>query len=161
MTKDLSINGEMTEFLLYTTPGGEVKVEIFVHDENVWLTQKRMAELFGVQVPAVNKHLSNIFDEGELLEDSVISILETTAEDGKKYSVQYYNLDAIISVGYRVNSSRATQFRIWATKTLKSYMIKGFAIDDERMKNGQYFGKDYFEELLEHVGLMLSYSPLL
>ena len=147
----LTSQDEQTEFLLYTAPGGDVKVEIFFHDENVWLTQKRMAELFGVQVPAINKHLKNIFDEGELLEDSVISILETTAEDGKKYIVKYYNLDAIISVGYRVNSSQATQFRIWATEKLREFMIKGFVIDDDRFKNGQYFGKDYFDELLDRV----------
>lgn len=147
----ITLKGEQTEFLLYTTPSGDVKVEIFFHDENVWLTQKRMAELFGVQIPAVNKHLKNIFDEGELLENSVISILETTAEDGKRYDVKYYNLDAIISVGYRVNSSQATQFRIWATQKLREFMIKGFVMDDERLKNGQYFGKDYFRELLERV----------
>jgi len=110
-----------------------------------------MAELFGVGVPAVSKHLKNIFLAGELAEDSVISILETTAEDGKKYKTKYYNLDAIISVGYRVNSTQATRFRIWATERLKEYMLKGFILDDERLKNGRYFGKDYFRELLERV----------
>jgi len=148
---ELTLKDELTEFLLYTTPSHDVKVEIFIHDETVWLPQKRMAELFGVQRPAITKHLKNIFDSGELEEEAVSSILEHTAEDGKKYQTKYYNLDAILSVGYRVNSSQATQFRIWATKVLKEYIIKGFAMDDERLKNGQYFGKDYFKELLERV----------
>jgi hypothetical protein len=104
-----------------------------------------------VNVPAISKHLKNIFDNGELVENSVVSILETTAEDGKNYQVMYFNLDAIISVGYRVNSAQATRFRIWATNTLKEYIIKGFIMDDERLKNGRYFGKDYFRELLERV----------
>jgi len=146
-----NIKKELTEFLLYTTPNGAVKVEIFFHEENVCLTQKRMAELFNVGIPAINKHLSNIFESGELFEDSVISILETTAADGKNYKTKYYNLDAILSVGYRVNSRQATQFRIWATHRLKEYIIKGFTIDDDRLKNGQYFGKDYFKELLERI----------
>ncbi|QOY52189.1 virulence RhuM family protein [Candidatus Sulfurimonas baltica] len=147
----LTTKDELTEFLLYTTPNSEVRVEIFVNDETVWLPQKRMAELFGVQRPAITKHLKNIFESGELEENSVSSILEHTAEDGKKYQTKYYNLDAILSVGYRVNSSQATHFRIWATKVLKEYIIKGFAMDDDRLKNGQYFGKDYFKELLERV----------
>ena len=151
MVHELTIRDELTEFLLYTTPDGKVKVEIFFHNENIWLTQKRMAELFGVGVPAVSKHLKNIFAANELDENSVISILETTAEDGKKYKTKYYNLDAIISVGYRVNSTQATRFRIWATERLKEYMLKGFILDDERLKNGRYFGKDYFRELLERV----------
>jgi len=149
--KELSIQDEFSEFLLYTAPSGDVKVEIFFHNENVWLTQKRMAELFNVNVPAISKHLKNIFESGELEENSVISILETTAEDGKNYQTKYYNLDAIISVGYRVNSSQATQFRIWATNLLREFMIKGFIMDDDRLKNGRYFGKDYFRELLERV----------
>ena len=147
----LTIKDELTEFLLYTTKESDVKIEIFMHNETVWLPQKRMAELFGVQRPAITKHLKNIFDSGELEEDSVSSILEHTAEDSKKYSTKFYNLDAILSVGYRVNSSQATQFRIWATKILKEYIIKGFAMDDDRLKNGQYFGKDYFKELLERI----------
>ena len=110
-----------------------------------------MAELFGVGVPAISKHLKNIFASNELQPDSVISILETTAEDDKKYQAQYYNLDAVISVGYRVNSAQATQFRIWATQLIKEYIIKGFAMDDERLKNGRFFGKDYFRELLDRV----------
>lgn len=148
---NLTLKDSLTEFLLYTTSNSDVKVEIFLHNESVWLPQKRMAELFGVQRPAITKHLKNIFDSGELDENSVSSILEHTAQDGKVYETKYYNLDAILSVGYRVNSSQATQFRIWATKVLKEYIIKGFAMDDERLKNGRYFGKDYFDELLERV----------
>lgn len=142
----------MDKFLLYKTETGEVRVEVLVQEETLWLTQKAMAELFGVNVPAVSKHLSNIFDEGELQENSVVSILETTAADGKNYKTKFHNLDAIVSVGYRVNSLQATQFRIWATKTLKEYIIKGFVMDDERLKQGkQLFGKDYFDELLERI----------
>jgi len=141
-----------TNFLLYTSNTGDVKVGVFLKDETVWLTQKAMSELFGVQIPAVNKHLKNIFESSELEENSVISILETTASDGKTYKIKYYNLDGIISVGYRVNSYQATQFRIWATRTLKEYIIKGFVLDDERLKQGnQVFGKDYFDELLERI----------
>jgi len=148
---NLTIKDELTEFLLYTTPDSDVKVEIYMHNESVWLAQKEIAELFGVQRPAITKHLKNIFKSEELKEDSVSSILEHTAKDGKNYQTKYYNLDAILSVGYRVNSSKATQFRIWATKVLKDFIIKGFAMDDDRMKNGKYFGKDYFRELLERV----------
>ena len=140
------------EFLLYTAPDGAVKVDVFLKDETVWLSQKALAELFGVQRPAITKHLRNIFSTGELVEDSVCSILEHTAGDGKNYSAKYYNLDAIIAVGYRVNSFQATQFRIWATKTLREFIIKGFVLDDERLKQGQQvFGKDYFDELLERI----------
>lgn len=143
---------ELKKFLLYTAPNGEIRVEVLVQDESVWLTQKAIAELFGVQRPAITKHLLNIFESGELQENSVSSILEHTAEDGKKYDTKFYNLDAIISVGYRVNSTKATQFRIWATQTLKEYIIKGFALDDERLKQGQtIFGKDYFKELLQRI----------
>ena len=143
---------EQNQFLLYTAPDGAVKVEVFCKDETVWLTQKALAELFGVNVPAINKHLKNIFDSGELTEESVISILETTATDGKNYQTGFYNLDAIIAVGYRVNSYQATRFRIWATKTLREFIIKGFVLDDERLKQGkQVFGKDYFDELLERI----------
>jgi hypothetical protein len=149
--KSLSPMDQTTEFLLYTAPGGKVAVEVFLHNENIWLPQKRIAELFGVGVPAVSKHLANIFESGELVEDSVVSVLETTAADGKNYKTKYYNLDAIISVGYRVNSSKATQFRIWATERLREFIVKGFVLDDERLKNGRYFGKDYFRELLERV----------
>lgn len=145
-------NNSFTEFLLYTTPNGKVKVEIFLRDENIWLTQKRMAELFDVGIPAINKHLKNIFNSGELQENSVISILEITADDGKKYKTKFYNLDAVISVGYRVNSAKATHFRVWATERLKEYIIKGFTMDDERLKNpNNIFGQDYFEEQLARV----------
>lgn len=140
------------QFLLYTAPNGAVKVDVFLKDETVWLTQKALAELFGVQRPAITKHLSNIFSTSELAEDSVCSILEHTAGDGKTYSAKYYNLDAIIAVGYRVNSYQATQFRIWATKTLREFIVKGFVLDDERLKQGkQVFGNDYFDELLERI----------
>jgi len=148
---NLTIKDELTEFLLYTTPNSDVKVEIFLHNESVWLPQKRMAELFGIERTVITKHLKNIFDSAELDEDSVSAKIAHTAKDGKNYQTKFYNLDAILSVGYRVNSSQATQFRIWATKILKEYIIKGFAMDDERLKNGQYFGKDYFNELLERV----------
>lgn len=149
--KKLSTRDELTDFLLYAAPDGNIKVEVILNEETVWLSQKSIAQLFGVQVPAISKHLKNIFESGELEEELVISILETTAFDNKKYQVKYFNLDAIISVGYRVNSSQATKFRIWATQTLKEYIIKGFVMDDERLKNGRYFGKDYFRELLERV----------
>lgn len=140
------------QFLLYTAPDGAVKVEVFFKDETVWLTQKALAELFGVKVPAINKHLRNIFASGELVENAVLSILETTAADGKNYQTRYYNLDAIIAVGYRVNSYQATRFRIWATKTLREFIVKGFVLDDERLKQGKrVFGKDYFDELLERI----------
>jgi hypothetical protein len=149
---DIVPNNSFTEFLLYTTPDGRVKVEIFLHNENIWLTQDKIALLFGVQRPAITKHLKNIFENGELLENSVSSILEHTANDGKIYKTKFYNLDAIISVGYRVNSKQATLFRIWATERLKEYIIKGFTMDDERLKNpSNIFGKDYFEEQLERI----------
>jgi hypothetical protein len=150
--KQIVPQNSFTQFLLYTTPNGKVKVEIFLRDETVWLTQKRMADLFGVGIPAINKHLKNIFESGELQEDSVVSILEITAEDDKKYATKFYNLDAIISVGYRVNSVQATHFRIWATQVLKEYIVKGFVMDDERLKNtNNIFGKDYFEEQLARI----------
>ena len=143
---------QFNDILLYTTPSGAIRVEVYVQDETVWLTQKAIAELFGVQRPAITKHLKNIFESGELQEDRVCSILEHTAADGKNYKTQYYNLDAIISVGYRVNSIQATQFRVWATQTLKEFIIKGFVLDDERLKQGKtLFGKDYFDELLERI----------
>lgn len=149
--KKLTVKDEVTEFLLYSTPNSEIKVEVLLNNETLWLTQKRMAELFNVDRSVVSKHLKNIFNDKELEENSVCAKYAHTAEDGKIYRTQYYNLDAVISVGYRVNSTQATQFRIWATKLLKEYIIKGFAMDDERLKNGRYFGKDYFKELLERV----------
>lgn len=140
------------DFLLYSSQSGDIKVEVYFENETVWLSQKVLAELFGVQRPAITKHLKNIFDSNELIEDSVCSILEHTAADGKKYQIQHYNLDAIIAVGYRVNSYQATQFRIWATQHLKEFIIKGFILDDERLKQGnQAFGKDYFDDLLERI----------
>jgi len=116
------MNEDLKKFILYTAPSGEIRVDVLLQNESVWLTQKAIAELFGVQVPAISKHFKNIFEEGELVESSVVSILETTASDDKNYITNYYNLDAIISVGYRVNSTKATQFRIWATQTLKEYI---------------------------------------
>ncbi|MBD3331134.1 cell filamentation protein Fic [Candidatus Peregrinibacteria bacterium] len=142
---------QQSDIILYTTPEGDVKIDVFFKDETVWLTQKKMSELFGVERPAITKHLGNIFNEQELDEKSVSSILEHTAEDGKKYKTKFYNLDAIIAVGYRVNSKKATKFRIWATQTLREFIIKGFVLDDERLKNGSHFGKDYFEDLLERI----------
>ncbi len=146
------MNDNFKQFILYTAPNGEVRVDVLLQNDTVWLNQKVIAELFGVQRPAITKHLINIFDSGELQENLVSSILEHTAEDGKNYDTKFYNLDAIISVGYRVNSTKATQFRIWATKALKEYIIKGFVLDDNRLKQGQaVFGKDYFKELLQRV----------
>ena len=145
-------NNSFTEILFYTTPGGKVKVEIFLRDENIWLTQEKISILFGVQRPAITKHLKNIFESKELNEVAVSSILEHTAEDGKSYKTKFYNLDAIITIGYRVNSTQATQFRIWATERLKEYIIKGFTMDDERLKNpNTLFGNDYFEEQLARI----------
>lgn len=146
------MENDLKKFILYTAPSGEIRLDVLLQDESVWLTQKTIAELFGVQRPAITRHLRNIFEAGELEENSVSSILEHTAEDGKIYPTKFYNFDAIISVGYRVNSAKATQFRIWATQTLKEYIIKGFVLDDSRLKQGQaIFGKDYFKELLQRV----------
>ena len=140
------------QFLLYNMPDADGKVQVVIKDDTLWCTQKAMAQLFGVGVPAISKHLKNIFEEGELVADSVISKMETTAADGKNYTTTYYSLDAIIAVGYRVSSLKATRFRQWATKILNEYIKKGFAMDDERLKQGTaVFGKDYFRELLERV----------
>lgn len=145
-------------FLIYNTPDNDVRINAVIKDDTIWLTQKAMAQLFGVQVPAISKHLKNIFEEGELREDVVVSKMEVTTQHGaiadktQVKDANFYNLDAIISVGYRVNSSKATQFRIWATNVLKEFIIKGFVLDDERLKQGKTaFGKDYFKELLERV----------
>ena len=140
-----------SEIIFYHGDDGNIKIEVIYHDETFWMTQKKIADLFGVQRPAITKHLKNIFATGELEEDSVSSILEHTAEDGKKYKTTFYNLDAIIAVGYRVNSNKATKFRIWSTKVLKEFITKGFVLDDERLKQGKHFGKDYFDELLERI----------
>jgi hypothetical protein len=139
------------DILLFHNPDQSVKVSVYFQNGTFWLTQKAMAELFGVKVPAVNKHLKNIFATEELDESSVISILETTARDGKTYSTNFYRLEAILAVGYRVNSMQATDFRKWATQTLNEFIIKGFVMDDERMKQGKHFGQDYFDELLERI----------
>lgn len=140
------------QFLLYNMPDADGKVQVVINGETLWCTQKAMAQLFDVGVPAISKHLKNIFEEGELVADSVISKMETTAADGKNYTTTYYSLDAIIAVGYRVSSLKATRFRQWATKILNEYIKKGFAMDDERLKQGNaVFGKDYFRELLERI----------
>ena len=142
-------------FLIYNTPEEDVSIHAVVKDETIWLTQKAMAELFDVEVPAISKHLTNIFTEGELQPEATVSKMEIVQTEGSrnvKRSMDFYNLDAIISVGYRVNSRKATNFRIWATGILKEYMTKGFAMDDDRLKQGKTaFGKDYFKELLERV----------
>lgn len=151
MKKIISDNN-FEKFLLYTDANGQVKVEIFLKNENIWLTQEKIAKLFGVDRSVVTKHLRNIFNEGELLENSVCANFAHTASDGKSYKTKFYNLDAIISVGYRVNSSTATRFRIWATEKIKEYTIKGYVMDDERLKNPHnIFGKDYFEEQLSRI----------
>ena len=148
------MSGEF-QFLIYQSADEDVSVNAVIRDETIWLTQKSMAELFDVDVPAISKHLTNIYADGELMKDSTISKMEIVQQEGTRHvkrEQNFYNLDAIISVGYRVNSRRATQFRIWATSVLKEYMIKGFAMDDERLKQGKtVFGRDYFRELLERV----------
>lgn len=147
---DLKANN--SDFLLYTSEDGDVRVDVFIYNESVWLTQKAMQDLFDRSKSTVSEHISNVFKEGELNENQVVRKFRTTADDGKDYEVSYYNLDVIISVGYRIKSQRGTQFRIWATNTLKEYIIKGFVLDDKRLKQGnQTFGKDYFEELLERI----------
>lgn len=142
-------------FILYSTPNGEVKLEVLLQEESLWLTQKAIAELFGVDRSVITKHLINIYDTDELSKISTCAKIAQVQKEGNrevKREIEFYNLDAIISVGYRVNSSKATQFRIWATKTLKEYIIKGFVLDDERLKQGQkVFGKDYFRELLQRI----------
>ena len=152
MDKQLQITPQPTEFLLYKDANGQVKVEIYIFDETLWLTQDKIAQLFGVDRTVVTKHLKNIFQTSELQEDSVCAKIAHTAADGKNYSTKFYNLDAILSVGYRVNSIQATDFRIWANSVLKEYLIKGFVMNDERLKNPQtLFGKDYFEEQLARI----------
>ncbi|MDP2091301.1 MAG: virulence RhuM family protein [Candidatus Gracilibacteria bacterium] len=142
------------EILFYKSDEGDIKINVVFKDETIWLSQKQMGELFGVETPAINKHLTNIYSEGEVLEESTISKMEIVQKEGErevKREVAFYNLDAIIAVGYRVNSYKATKFRIWATNVLKEYVIKGFVMDDERLKNGSHFGKDYFDELLARI----------
>lgn len=150
-TTELVENQISSKILLYKTNQGETHIEVVFNSETFWLTQKRMSELYGVDVRTVNYHLKEIFNSKELKEQSVIRKIGITAADGKNYDTMLYNLDAIIAVGYRVNSYQATQFRIWATAVLKELIIKGFVLDDERLKQGKHFGKDYFDDLLERI----------
>lgn len=145
------IRNSTAEFLIFTGQAGEQSIEARYEDETIWLTQKLMAALFDVSVPTVNEHLKNIFDTGEVDADSVIRKFRITAADGKFYATNHYNLDAIISVGYRVNSVRATQFRQWATRVLREFAIKGYVLDRQRMENGSFLGEDYFERLLAEI----------
>lgn len=145
---------EFNDILLYSTPQGEVKIEVIYEGETFWLNQKRMSELFAVNIPTINEHLKNIYQSQELQQETTIRKIRIVQLEGKREvsrEVEFYNLDAIIAVGYRVNSREATQFRIWATKTLKEFVMKGFVLDDERLKQGKKFGVDYFEELLERI----------
>ena len=142
------------KIIFYQNQDSNVVINVTYFEDNFWLTQRLIAQLFGVEVPAINKHLNNIFEENELDKETTISKMEIVQQEGNrqvKRQVEFYNLDAIIAVGYRVNSKQATQFRIWATKTLKEYIIKGFVLNDEMLKNGKPFGKDYFNELLERI----------
>ena len=147
---------ETREILFYKTENGEVRVEILLFQENLWLTQAKMAELFEVQKAAISKHLKNIFESGELSEDSVVSKMETTAADGKRYQTNYYNLDAIIAVGYRVNSKKATMFRIWANRVLKEFIIKGYVMDDARLREPENF---FGHRLFLVVQLFMGFLP--
>ncbi|MCD6206435.1 MAG: virulence RhuM family protein [Methanosarcinales archaeon] len=149
--KRLQIRNSTAEFLIFTTQSGADGIEVRYEDETIWLTQKLMAALFDVTIPTVNEHLKNIFASEELQQDSVIRKFRTTAADGKNYNTNFYNLDAIISVGYRVNSKRATQFRQWATRVLREFAVKGYVLDRKRMENGSFLGEDYFERLLEEI----------
>ena len=151
MANRKEIRNSTAEFLIFQIEGKERGVEVYYKDNTVWCTQKAMAVLFDVGVPAISKHLKNIFDEGELIENRVVSKMETTASDGKNYQTKYYNLDAVISVGYRVNSIRATQFRQWATSVLREFAIRGYVLDKKRMENGSFLGEDYFEHLLAEI----------
>ena len=151
MTKDLIIRSSTEEFITFKLQDKDKGIQVRYENETLWMTQKAIAELFDVQRPAITKHLSNIFEDNELDKSSVCSKMEHTAADGKKYQTEYYNLDAIISVGYRVNSLRATEFRRWATNVLKTFTIQGYVLDKERMKNGSFIDKDYFEKLLEEI----------
>lgn len=142
---------QFNDILLYTTSDGSVKIEVLFEGETFWLSQSKIAELFGKGRSTITEHLQNIYETQELDEKAVCRKFRHTAADGKNYETQYYNLDAVIAVGYRVNSHRATQFRIWATNTLKEFIIKGFLLDDGRLKQGKKFGRDYFDELLERI----------
>lgn len=147
----LTIRNSTAEFLIFTQQAGKSGIEVRYEDGSIWLTQKLMAELFDVATPTINEHLKNIFKSNELIQNSVIRKFLTTANDGKNYNMQFYNLDAIISVGYRVNSKRATQFRQWATQVLSEFAVKGFVLDKKRLENGSFLGEDYFEQLLEEI----------
>lgn len=147
----LSSAENISNFVIFKIDKSKVNIDVLFENETLWLTQKQIAELFEVNVPAISKHLKNIFETNELEEESVVSKMETTASDGKKYKTNFYNLKVITAVGYRVNSHRATQFRKWATTILEEYIIKGFAMDDERLKNIHHFGKDYFDEQLDRI----------
>lgn len=149
--KQLTIRNSTVEFLIFTAQAGENSIEVRYQDETIWLTQKLMATLFDVTVPTINEHLKNIFASKELDENGVIRKFLITASDGKRYNTNFYNLDAIISIGYRVNSVRATQFRQWATQVLREYAIKGYVLDRKRLENGTFLGEDYFERLLEEI----------
>ena len=151
MAKNMEIRNSTVEFLIFMLEGKEDGIQVMYKGETIWATQKAMAQLFDVGVPAISKHLKNIFESGELVENSVISKMETTASDGKNYNTTYYNLDAIISVGYRVNSVRATQFRQWCTFVLRQFAIRGYVLDHKRMENGAFLGVDYFEHLLAEI----------
>jgi hypothetical protein len=140
-----------SNLVLYSNENTKVTINVTFHNENFWLTQKAMAQLFGCSTDNISLHLKNIFNDHELTENSVVEVFSVTANDGKNYKTKFYNLDAIIAVGYRVSSKQATQFRIWATHSLKELIIKGFVLNDEMLKNGKAFGKDYFEELLERI----------
>lgn len=151
MHDDVPLNSEI---ILYRTTDGSVRIEVLYETDSFWLDQRRMAELFGVGIPAIAKHLANIYATGELDPKATISKMEIVQQEGNRRvrrEIDFYNLDAVISVGYRVNSAKATQFRIWATQTLREFIIKGFVLDDERLKLNKRFGKDYFDELLERI----------
>ncbi len=150
-SKSLTIRNSTVEFLIFTAQAGESGIEVRYAEETIWLTQRLMAELFGVERSVVTKHLKNIFKDGELDEEAVCAESAHTASDGKAYRTRFYNLDAIISVGYRVNSRRATQFRQWATRVLREFAVKGFVLDRKRLENGRFLGEDYFERLLEEI----------
>ncbi|PIF02777.1 MAG: cell filamentation protein Fic [Paludibacter sp.] len=149
--KNLQIRNSTAEFLIFTNQKGQDGIEVRIEDDTIWLSQKLMAVLFDVSVATINEHLKNIFNSNELQENSVIRNFLITASDGKKYNTKHYNLDAIISVGYRVNSKRATQFRQWATSVLKNYAVKGWVLDKERLKNGAYLNENYFDELIAEI----------
>lgn len=156
-----SIQPQYSDIIFYTTPEGNVNIEVIFNDETFWLNQRRMSELFGVEVNTINYHLKEIYKSGELQKDSTIRKIRIVQKEGTREiprNIEFYNLDAIIAVGYRVNSFQATQFRIWATKTLREFIIKGFVLDDERLKQGKRFGKDYFDELLERIREIRAFS---